>query len=290
MEERMGRRFFLTAALLALALAAPLNAHPGSGIAVDRNGQVYFLDTGAGLWKVDAKGTVTRIPSPRFHWMALDAGNRFRSVSLPSGAGWEIARAGSNPTMLLASDFPMAIARDGNLYYPSPVDAASLDLMRLSPSGKRSVVAHVLRSHLNGLAAAPDGSLYYTEDNAVRRIAMDGTISTIATVRGVDGCVAIPGNERDNPTLRGLAVDADGSVYVAASGCGSVVKVSASGEVSKLLQINAPWSPTAVALRGKTVYVLEYLHTATEERLEWLPRVRKVSADGKQVMIANISR
>jgi hypothetical protein len=103
-------------------------------------------------------------------------------------------------------------------------------------------------------------------------------------------CPRIPGNEPKDPLLRGLAVDSSGTVFVAASGCGSLLKVTPSGQVSTLLQLEAPWSPTAVALFRGDIYVLEYLHTAVEDRLQWLPRVRKISADGKNAVIATVRR
>ena len=274
----------------AAILAAPLLAHPGSGIAVDRLGQVYFLDTGSGLWKIDAHGAVTRIAPQRFHWLALDARDRFGSAPLPSGSGWEIVRAGSSPTILLASDFPMVIGRDGSLYYAPPSSANSVDFMRLPPGGTSTVVARLQISNLKGLAVATDGSLYYTEDDAIKRISADGKTFTVAAHVTVSGCASVPGTEPNNPTLRGLAVDADGTIYVAASGCGSVLKLAPNGRITKVLQIDPPWSPTAVALSGRTLYVLEYLHTANEDRLAWVPRVRKVSPDGKQAIVAKITR
>lgn len=42
-----------------------------------------------------------------------------------------------------------------------------------------------------------------------------------------------------------------------------------------VLQASSPWSPTGVALYGTDVCVLEYLHTAGDNRRKWLPRVRK---------------
>jgi hypothetical protein len=57
-----------------------------------------------------------------------------------------------------------------------------------------------------------------------------------------------------------------------------------------LLQLESPWSPTAVALHGGDLYVLEYLHTAIEDRRQWLPRVRRISPDGRTVIIATVSR
>jgi DNA-binding beta-propeller fold protein YncE len=279
-------------ALLCLAglLPAPVLAHPGSGIVVDRLGQVYFVDTGSGLWKIDVHGALIRIAAPMFHWLTLDADDRFGSVQLPSGSRGEITRVGSTPTLLLGSDFPLSMGRDGNLYYPSRAAGGGLDILRLLPSGRSSVLTSLPLRHLNGIAAAPDGSLYYTENNAIRRISAQGKVSTVAADIAVNGCASIPGTDSNDPLLRGLTVDASGTVYVAASGCGSVLKVTSGGQITTLLQLKSPWSPTAVALFGRDLYVLEYLHTAIEDRRQWLPRVRKISPDGKTVIVATVSR
>lgn len=280
-------------------LTVPVFAHPGSGIAVDRLGQVYFLDTGAGLWKIDGRGTLTRLPGPRFHWLTIDVNDRFANTQLPSGSSGDITKTGANPTLLLSSDYPIAIGQDGNLYYPSG-RPGSLRIMRMIPSGETSVLANLPATargplpHINGIAAGPDGSLYYTDNNAIRRITSQGRISIVATIPALVGGPSIPGMSADvRPLLRGLAIDARGVVYVAASGCGRVLKITPGGKVTTLVQLQSPWSPTAIALFGSDVFVLEYLHTAVENqesRREWLPRVRKISADGTATVIATVTR
>jgi len=62
---------------LACLLPAPAAAHPGSGIVVDRFGQIYFVDMVSGVWKLDTHGALTHRPGPAFHWMTLDATDRF---------------------------------------------------------------------------------------------------------------------------------------------------------------------------------------------------------------------
>jgi len=48
--------------VVTLAVAGSALAHPGSGIAVDREGQVYFTQTnGKGIWKVSPKGELSLI-------------------------------------------------------------------------------------------------------------------------------------------------------------------------------------------------------------------------------------
>jgi DNA-binding beta-propeller fold protein YncE len=282
----------VTTACLFPAIAA---AHPGSGIVVDRLGQIYFVDMVSGVWKLDAHGTLTHIPGPAFHWMTLDAAGPFAVVRLPSGSSGDIERIGVNPTLLLASDYPIAMSRDGNLYYPSHGSGTPLQILKMLPTGQTSIVATLpattargpLRD-LNGLAAGPDGSLYYTENNAIRRISREGHMSTVAENITLAACTSFP--ETDRPFLRGLDIDAGGTIYVAATGCGSVLKVTPAGRVTTLPQLADHWAPTGVALSGNDVYVLEFQHPDSDNRRDMLPRVRKITPDGKTVIVATVTR
>lgn len=287
-----GRIVLIIAATL--ILSASVTAHPGSGIAVDRHGQVYFLDTGSGLWKIDAHGRLTHLSRTLFHWLAIDANNRFGNTQLTSGSLGEIMRVGADPTLLLSSDYPIAIGQDGNLYYPSG-PAGDLRIMRMTPSGESSVLYTLPATvkgeplpHIGGIIAGPDGSLYYTEDSAIRRITA-GRISTVATVPALVNRPSIPGMDR-HPYLRGLAVDARGVMYVADTGDARVLKITPRGKVTTLVQTQSPWSPTAVALFGTNVYVLEFLHTTRDVRTDWLPRVRKIASNGKSTIIATLDQ
>jgi len=202
---------------------------------------------------------------------------------------------GDSPTLLLSTDWPIAIGQDGNLYYQSgrPGD---LRLMSMTPAGAKSVFATLPKTvkgeqlpHISGIVAGPDGSLYYTEDSAIRRITDRGRISTMTTVGAPANPPSIPAMDQ-HPYLRGLAVDAQGVIYVADTGDARVLKITADGKVSTILQTQSPWSPTGVALLGHDVYVLEYLHTSRDVRRDWLPRVRKIAADGKSNIIATVDQ
>lgn len=106
------------AILSALLSVAPRLAHPGSGIAVDRRGQVYFADTGGGVWKIDTERRVTKVDASKFHWMAIDLDGRFANGRMPVSGTGDFTRAGIDPTLILSSDFPIVVGRDGALYYP----------------------------------------------------------------------------------------------------------------------------------------------------------------------------
>jgi sugar lactone lactonase YvrE len=277
--------------------AATALAHPGSGILVDRLGQIYFIDTGSGLWKIDARGAVSQLSNLRNHWIALDADNRFTQARLPTDPGrdWVLTAAGSNPTMIISTDFPILIGQDGNLYHPSARET-NVRIMRTTPEGRttpfltlpRSVAGEAL-GWINGLTTGPGGSLYYTEDKAVRRITSSGAVSTVATVTPLQKAPGIPGIE-ERPYLRGLKVDANGVVYVADNADARVLKITPDGKFTTLLQLESPWAPTDVAIFGDLVYVLEYLHTPGDDRLQWMPRVRKITPDGKSTIIMTVDQ
>jgi DNA-binding beta-propeller fold protein YncE len=126
---------------------------------------------------------------------------------------------------------------------------------------------------------------------AVRRITAQGELTTVASHSTLSGCVSVPGVGPElGPYFRGLDVDSKGTVYVSATGCGAVLKITADQKVTTVLQTSSPWSPTAVAVSNGDLYVLEYLHTATDNRREWLPRIRKVSSDGSVVTVTAMDR
>ena len=283
--------------VLMLLLAVSASGHPGSGILVDRLGQVYFIDTGSGLWKIDARGALSHLSPLRNHWLAMDPHDRFVQSRLPKDPGrdWVITAAGWSPTILISTDFPLVVGSDGSLYYPS-VRESNVRILRTNIKLGTSTFVTLPRSvagealgWINGLTTGPNGSLYYTEDNAVRRITREGAVSTIATVTALTGRPATPGSE-ERPYLRGLKVDPNGVVYVADAADARVLKIATDGKVATLLQLESPWAPTDVAIFDDIVYVLEYSHTPGDDRLAWMPRVRKITSDGKSTIIMTVDK
>lgn len=293
------RSLRLSLFLILVMLATAAAAHPGAAIAVAADGTVYIVDTGAGVFSIAPDGRTVRREGPAFHWFAFDPQGRFLKTPWPSMPNAELRSAGSNPTVVLSSDFPVAIGRDGRFYFPDGTGGEQIRLVAIEPSGARSVRATLPAIRrggetiqwLNGLTAGPDWALYYSEDRAIRKVDRSGRVSTVMTDPVIANCTAVPGAETaTGPYLRGLAVATDGSIYVAASGCAAVLRVDGRGKVSTILRSSPPWSPTAVAVHGGDVYVLEYLHTASDERSEWIPRVRRISKSGKVTTLGGSTR
>lgn len=273
----------LLVGLVALLAAAHAFAHPGSAIAVANDGRVYFVDTGGGVFSIH-NGRVARHEGPAYHWFAFDPQGRFRNTRWPHIPGGTIQVAGP---VILSSDLPVTIGTDGVFYYPE----RGSRIIGVRPNGQTAVRATLpgTQQWINGLAPGPNGTLYYTEDAAVRKIDTRGRVTTVAERIAVPNCVTIPGNTK--PYLRGLAVAPDGTVYVAASGCGALLKIDPRGRVAPLLRTASPWAATDVALRNGEVYVLEYSHTASEDdRTLWHPRVRRIGRDGKVTNLGGSNR
>ena len=288
---------FLFSLLLCLFVGTTTSAHPGSGIVVDKNGQIYFTDTGKGVWKIDTQGKLTFIPASKFHWMTIDPMGFFAESQKNFGEYFErVTPQSSKPALIMCSDFPLVLNKDGNIYY-ADTRHSSAKIVRRTPDGKESVLASdKIFEFISGIAVGQDGSLYITEAsnanaNTVRKITMNGKVSIIATFVG-KAAKDLP-LETVPSQCRGLAVDAQGFVYVAATGSRSVLKISPQGVVSTILQAPSPWTPTGVAVFNGEVYVLEWHDVAAElleVRAAFIPRVRKIGSDGKVRTLATVSR
>lgn len=274
------------------------SAHPGSGIVVDKYGNVYFTDTGKGVWKIDAQGKLSYLPAQLFHWMTIDEAGFFAGSQKNFGEWFErVTPLNSKPVLMMCSDFPLTINKDGNLYY-ADTRPGSARIIRRTPGGTESILASGdFFKDISGIAAGLDGSLFVTnasliDSNTIQKITMDGKVSTIAR-----GFVGKPVSNSPPETLatycRGLAVDSIGNVYVAATGSRSVLKITPQGKVSTILQAPSPWSPTGVTIFHGEVYVLEWRDappSQTEVRKAWVPRVRKIGLDGTITILATVSR
>jgi sugar lactone lactonase YvrE len=279
-----------------LAVGSVALGHPGAGIVVDAQGDVIFTDTGGGIWKIDGHGQLTRMSKYAYHWIALDKDGAFSDTN--HSLYRRLTPRGTKPALLIGDDRPIVIGRDGNMYHAACHYSGPLLVTRVEPGGDTFVLAQVPGNDyttricpVNGIAVAADGAVYFSEMQTVTKVSKEGAVAGVFGPITVPDCAAVPGvTEGLKPYLRGLDVGTDGSVYVAASGCGAVLKITSSGTITTILKADNPWSPTAVALGGNDLYVLEYLHTTGKNPRDWLPRVRKLAADGTVTILATVTR
>jgi hypothetical protein len=267
--------------------------HPSSGIVVDKEGNVFFSDLSRGLLKIDPQGKVTTVSSEGGHWLALDTNGSFSKVDFQKSAHWprwfkRRSPDGERPALITDGGSPLVVA-NGSLYFicDERMIPAGQQIGRLTPDGHETLVNPALgriaseMGGIKGLATGPDGSFFISYPKAVVRVARDGTFTTLLNPVVAPDCDKHPPSIQDAPSLRGLVVDAHGVVYVAATGCRCVIKITPDAKVATVVKAESPWSPCGVALRGENLYVLEHVSPNSDAHEDWPPRVRKVSADGK---------
>ncbi len=145
----------------------------------------------------------------------------------------------------------------------------------------------------------PDGSVYEIDSTRTRiyKRAPDGTLQAFA---GNSKAGFTDGRREEARFKRpvDLAVDVQGNVYVADHDNRRVRKIAANGAVTTVARSGWLWRPTAVAVAGGDVYVLEYqgnYHSWTRPVISMAanlfgsPRVRKISSDGRVATLAAVA-
>jgi hypothetical protein len=211
------------------AISVPgARAHPGSGIVVDQQGQVFFAHSGVGVAKIDAAGALTYIHRSRGgHWLCLDEKGSF-SRTQPKYFR-RITGDGIKPALIFADGgAPLAVNRDGALYYASGEDddrPGGLALTREQPGGGRTGFAPALTEALRriddgvtGLAGGPDGSLYVACWTPVFKVKPSGAVVTLAGPIKVKDCDEDKADHQASNRLRllrGLAARSESLGFVA---------------------------------------------------------------------------
>jgi hypothetical protein len=303
----------LTLAAQLCFLSAHAKGHPASGIVVDRAGNIYFSDLET-VWKLDASGKLSvfrpGVPGRHVHELSIDEQDNIYGADISYVSEkwisdvWRMTPEGKFAYLLEPTDNAprgMSIWRDrqGNMYLVDQNNHLKQQtlLLRRTPEGKVSTLAGSAYGHadgkgvaarfssVGGMAFGLDDSLYLTDGTFVRRVMPDGTVTTVASDLNVR-------TSEDKPTLfgglygnlAGLGVDGNGNVYVADAGNRRLLKIESGGKVAVLLRTEPPFFPNGVAAARGNLYVLEV--GLTLPNLTSGPRIRKITPDGKSVILA----
>lgn len=144
-----------------------------------------------------------------------------------------------------------------------------------------------------GVAVGPNAQVYVadTANNRIRRIATDGTVTTLAG-DGTPGLQNGAGNQARFNAPQGIAVDNQGNVYVADTGNSAVRKIDAAGTVTSVAgdgSVGSNDSPGArfdglvgIAVEGQNIYV--YLADSGNHR------IRRLDVAGTVITVTGAER
>jgi hypothetical protein len=272
-------------ALAPLAGVRCIAAEPAWGIVVDPARRLCFADAEADVvWCADAlyqpaarligvhSHDLMTVPPDRIvgddqHWDPVWRQWR-RGI-------WQISSAGERRELAPPSLAPreragLLVDHTGNRYEVAADGAAGAErLVRVAPDGSSTLLAGGAPGMVDGrgvaaglvavhaLAWGGDGRIYLTDGNALRKVALDGTVTTVAHVP-------------DSPTgpahLLGLAPFARGVVVADFAGR-RLLTVAGDGAIAPLAQSDIGWAPTGVVAEGDTLYILEHRSASAWARL-----------------------
>jgi sugar lactone lactonase YvrE len=246
-----------------------------AGLAVDLAGNIYAADMGNGaVRKITLDGRVTTLAGMVWEGSAdgLGTAARFRGpagISVNSSGQLYVSDRANNTIRRIDIDGQVTTFA-GLAEQADPVDG-------VGPNARFGMPA--------GIVAAADGTVFVADSggNAIRKIAPDGTTTTFAGALkqwgrddGVGG-----GARFWSPT--GLALGAEGTLYVSDIYTRSVRKVTPGGEVSTLagggagLETDGQGTSATFALPyGIAVDVTGTLYVADT----WAHTIRKITPDG----------
>jgi sugar lactone lactonase YvrE len=263
--------------VLAIGLATPLHAlptipllrppEPGpNAIVAAGDGTVYFVDAARSLvWRMLPDGQTTPfVTGTTGTSLQIDAGGNIYGTHSEGRGRIVVWKADARGNV-------MEVGRARN-----QEDARRLLAVR---AGGRNGSTLLGSREVDGLTRTRTGELIITAGPAIRRVGLDGRVTTIASGGEFLG-------QRTNfltrllgsPShLTGVAVCGQGDIYVANVARGTVVRVERDGRMQEVYTSEPGWRPAGVAAAGSDVYVLEYGAGVRVKRLEGPAEARIVA-------------
>ena len=203
-----------------------------SGVAVDSMGNVYVADLdNNNIRKVTSMGTVTTLAGLA----------QFDHFGTPIGGSAD--GTGTNALFNYPSD--VAVDNAGNVYV---TDTFNSTIRKITSGGVVTTLTgsaglsgsadgtnnRALFNYPSGLAVGSAGNLYVadTDNNTIRKVTINGVVTTLAGSAGQAGSADVTGSEvRFNGPI-GIGVDSAGNIFVADTGNNTIRKVTINGVVT----------------------------------------------------------
>ncbi len=281
------------AALSATSLAANPMVVQGDHVYYTDRGQILEINT-----RLQTIEKLSREISAR--QILVDAENNLYATSLAYDAKtdmfrptvWHL-RGGAQAAPVVSSEqFAYSEVADakGRLYFWQHEPERNLSrLLFREKKGALQLLAGHRRGHADGRGAqaqlgrigamvvGPDDALYFTDEESVRRVTPDGSVTTIA--RG--GLLGLGSGRTPANHLTSIAVDERGTIFVADTATHRIITISLAGLVGTHSYNDEGWIPRSLAWTKGSLYLLEMKDNST--------RAIRLDAEGnrRQLMPGN---
>ena len=287
-------RLAVLAALL--VLSAPAIAHPSRGIAVDREGTIYFSDL-IRIWRLDGTRLrlVHRNPGTHTHALAIDASGRLvweESSYDPASQVfretiWELRGNRAARRFGPMSPPPRGIGiiadRDRCTFHADQVGRGGPGIVHRWCPGRPPVRLYgtaaddrrfrsVSAQDIGGTALAAEGRFLFRQGGVVRAVDRRGRLQVLARTIADENF--------------GIAVDSAGALLVAENRNRRVLRIV--GGRARVAATSPPgWAPTGVAAGRGGLFLLE----ASDYRRGQAPRmrVRQIGPGGRARVLAQVT-
>ena len=240
-----------------LLICFTVSAHPGIGIVKDSKGNIYFTDL-AQVWKISLDGTKTAVVSGvHTHELYIDENDNLYGEHLwYNGESqntwgyyvWCLKNTGElvkeiKPTEGFLSNYSFVRDSLGNMYWVERFTTSRI--MKKNKNGEITKLAEGKFGFIGWLACTKNGSLYFTENNKLRRLSPNGKpdnyrIETLADNLGSKSTdFTLMGRNYDS---YGIWTDAADNVYVAMIDSKKVIRIGADGNLQTILASNSLWT------------------------------------------------
>lgn len=267
MKKAMLSAFFL----LCIGWVSQLGAHPGIGIVMDSQGNVFYTDL-VHVWKITPKGQHSiAVKDVHTHELYIDSEDNLYGEHIwyegeaTDKWGHYIWCLKKNEQLVKVKDrtegFPVdnTLQRDyqGNTYWPAKEGDHEV-LKMTSPSGTVRMVTDHRFQDIRWLHIRPcTKEVFVVDQLAVKKVNEKGQLSVVA--ENLKEKPPVFSQVRDQHYLMGVWTDKTENVYAAVFGARKIKQFTPAGEVKTIYTSEKGWSPSGglIAADG-TLWVMEF--------------------------------
>ena len=286
----MNRTFLIALFLCCFLIPNLANAHPGIGIVMDKNGNIYYTDL-VHVWKIAPDGTRSiAVKDVHTHELYLDAnGDLYGEHEWYEGEAtdkwgnyvWCLTKDGEFKKVItdvegFLDNTTLVRDADGNSYW-SRKEGDIQTLMRQTQDGvDHQFSDHVFEDIRWMHFSENDKQLYVVDHLSVKRVDANGKVVVVS--KNLKKGSALLQRVADRHYVFGLWTDSDLNTYVALYGAGTVKKIDSDGNAKVVFSSSMGWSPCGgLMAQDGTMWIMEFSRTNKT-------RVRKILPNGQSIL------